>query len=190
MELTSVHTILGSYSSEVMLYTLYLCCHRKGTALLPVQIKKKHYKWKENKDDTWKHLQHVGYLFTLQDRSSTSDNKFESTGGTKHSYNGSGLFAIIDKKWRLARGNGGIWADSWSFLAGPASVIYFSAGPEWVFFTQSGHQWFLLEFITSTHFYLVIFTWTFMLHCLRGRTRAIPAQIHCQYMGGARAAGP
>ena len=36
----------------------------------------------------------------------------------------------------------------------------------------------------------LIFTWTFMFHCLRGQTRAIPVQIHCQYAGGAGAAGP
>ena len=47
-----------------------------------------------------------------------------------------------------------------------------------------------------TDFYLnvllpLIFSWTFMLHCLRGQTRAMPVQIHCQsYASGAGAACP
>ena len=56
--------------------------------------------------------------------------------------------------------------------------------PQNVFF--NGLQRFLFERITSTYFFL-----DFMLHCLRGQTRAIPVQIHCQsYAGGAGAACP
>ena len=32
---------------------------------------------------TWKHLEHVGYLFALQDRSNNCYNMFESTSGTQ-----------------------------------------------------------------------------------------------------------
>ena len=35
-----------------------------------------------------------------------------------------------------------------------------------------------------------IFVWTFMLHCLRGQTREISVQIHCQYVDVAATAGP
>ena len=71
-----------------------------------------------------------------------------------------------------------------AILGRPSLSNFFLAGPVRLFFSMDHNDFYLNVLLP------LIFTWTFMLHCLKGQTRAIPVQIHCQYAGGAGATGP
>ena len=93
----------------------------------------------------------------------------------KNSCNISGLFAIIFKKCREARG---IWTDSWLLLAGPIWVICFLCWPQWprMSYFFNGPQWFWLDCVSSTSCYLDFYV-AFPTRPDPGNTSTIPLPI-------------